>query len=120
MHIRKTWYLFPGRLLSTGSHRWQSDIQTLNGRYWENPLIAWLNSRALTVSSCVDMKRIMPNIQEDVLSAEDQKILNSPDINGNDVKKPNLLETKYATFFNAKRANINATIYCEIIWMVYS
>jgi hypothetical protein len=40
-----------------------------------------------------------------------KKILNSHVINGNYVKKLNPLETIYATFFHAKRADINATVF---------
>jgi hypothetical protein len=53
----------------------------------------------------------MLNIQDGLISAEDQKILNSHVINRNEVKKLNPLESKYTTFFNAKRANINAMVF---------
>jgi hypothetical protein len=57
------------------------------------------------------MKTIMPNMRDGVLSPKDQEILNSRVINGKEVKKPNPLETKYAIFHNAKRADINATVF---------
>jgi hypothetical protein len=60
-------------------------------------------------NDCPDMKRIMPTMRDGALSAKDREILNSCVINGKEVKKPNPLETKYATFHNAKRADINAT-----------
>jgi hypothetical protein len=52
-------------------------------------------------SDCNDMKTIM---RDGVLSAEDQKILNSRVINENEVKKPKPLETKYAIFYKVKRS----------------
>ena len=50
-------------------------------------------------------------MRDGVLSAKDREILNSRVIDGKEVKKPNPLETKYATFHNAKRAEINATVF---------
>jgi hypothetical protein len=38
---------------------------------------AWLNSKALTVYDCPDMKTIMPNMRDGVISSKDWEILNS-------------------------------------------
>jgi hypothetical protein len=57
------------------------------------------------------MQRIMPNIQNGFLLVEYWKILKSRVVNGKEIKNPNPLETKYATFFNAKRAAINASVF---------
>ena len=54
-------------------------------------------------------------MRDGVLSAKDRETLNSRVINGKDVKKPNPLETKYAAFFNAKRAGINATVFQDFL-----
>jgi hypothetical protein len=57
------------------------------------------------------MKRIMPNMRDGKLSEEERRILNSRVINGKDVKQPDPQETKYATYFNSKRADINASVF---------
>jgi hypothetical protein len=66
-------------------------------------------------NDCNDMKRIMPNMRDGVLHAvlhaEEQNALNSHVINGNEVKKPSLLKTKYATYYNTRRAVINASVF---------
>jgi hypothetical protein len=86
--------------------------ETRNGIYWEQALNCMVELKGThRFKDCEDMKRIMTNIRDGVLSSEDRKILNSRVINGKDVKKPNPLETKYATFFNAKRVEINATVF---------
>lgn len=83
-----------------------------NGIFWEQSLNCMVELKGThRFNSCEDMKRIMPNIRDGVLSSEDRKILNSRVINGKDVKKPNPMSTKYATFFNAKRAEINASVF---------
>jgi len=83
-----------------------------NGIYWEQALNCMVELKGThRFNNCTDMKRIMTNMRNGVLSAEDREVLNSRVINGNDVKKPNPLETKYATFYNAKRAGINATVF---------
>jgi hypothetical protein len=46
------------------------------------------------LNDCPDMKTIMANMRDGVLSAKDREILNSRVINGKEVKKPNPLETK--------------------------
>jgi hypothetical protein len=83
-----------------------------NGIYWEQSLNCMVELKGThRFNNCDDMKRIMPSIRDGVLSSDDRKILNSRVINGKDVKKPNPLKTKYATFFNAKRAEINASVF---------
>ena len=83
-----------------------------NGIFWEQALNCMVELKGThRFNECAEMKRIMPNIRDGVLSEEDRAILNSRVINGKDVKKPNPLKTKYATYFNAKRADINATVF---------
>ena len=83
-----------------------------NGIFWEQALNCMVELKGThRFNDCAEMKRIMPNIRDGVLSEEDRAILNSRVINGTDVKKPNPLKTKYATYFNAKRAGINATVF---------
>jgi hypothetical protein len=83
-----------------------------NGIFWEQALTCMVELKGThRFNDCPDMKTIMPNMRDGVLSAKDREILNSRVINGKDIKKPNPLETKYAVFFNAKRADINATVF---------
>jgi hypothetical protein len=83
-----------------------------NGIYWEQALTCMVELKGThRCNGCPDMKTIMPNMRDCVLSAKDGEILNSRVINGKEVKKPNPLETKYATFHKAKRADINATLF---------
>jgi hypothetical protein len=83
-----------------------------NGIYWEQALNCMVELKGThRFNECKEMKEIMPKIRDGVLSREDRRILNSRVINGNTVKKPNPLKTKYATYFNAKRAAINATVF---------
>ena len=83
-----------------------------NGIYWEQALNCMVELKGThRFNGCDDMKTIMPNMRDGALSAEERKILNSRVINGNGVKKPNALETKFATFHNDKRAGINATVF---------
>ena len=49
------------------------------------------------------------------MSVEQQNVLNSRVIDGKHMKKPNPLKTKYATYFNAKRADINATVFQDYL-----
>jgi hypothetical protein len=84
-----------------------------DGIYWEQALtgIVELKGTNRFNDCCADMKMIMPNMQDGVLSTEEWNTLNSHAIIGKEVKKPNPLETKFATFYNAKRADINATVF---------
>jgi hypothetical protein len=41
------------------------------------PSPAWLKSKALTVYDCPDMKTIMPNMRDGVISSKDWEIINS-------------------------------------------
>jgi hypothetical protein len=46
-----------------------------------------------------------------MFSAEGQNLFNSHVINRNEANKPNMLKTKYAKCFVAKRADINAMVF---------
>jgi hypothetical protein len=50
-------------------------------------------------------------MRDGVLSTEERNTLNSCVINENEVKKLNLLKTKYATYYNTKRLDINASVF---------
>jgi hypothetical protein len=84
-----------------------------NGIYWEGSLNCMVELKGThQFNQCKDMQRIMPDMQDGVLSPEDRNILNSRVINGKDVMKPNPLETKYATFHNKNKAKkLNASVF---------
>jgi hypothetical protein len=80
-----------------------------NGIYWKQALNYMVEVEgAHHFNGCDDMKRIMPNMRDGVLSTEERNTLNSRVTNGNQVKKPNPLKTKYATYYKTKRLDINA------------
>ena len=82
------------------------------GYYFEQALNCMVELKGThRFNNCKEMSRIMPNMRDGKLSANDRRILNSRVINGVQVKKPNPLETKYATFFNIKRAELNASVF---------
>ena len=83
-----------------------------NGIYWEQALNCMVELKGThRFNDCEDMRTIMPNMRDGVLSADDRKMLNSRVINGKEVAQPNPFETKYATFYNLKRATVNAGIF---------
>jgi hypothetical protein len=92
---------------------YKDDIyKTRNGIYWEQALNCMVELKGShRFNECEEMKRIMNNIRNNELSVEDRKSLNSRVINDNDVQKPNPLITKYAVFYNEKRAELNASIF---------
>jgi hypothetical protein len=87
-----------------------------NNIYWEQALTGMVELKGTHLfNDCTDMlKRIMPNMQDGVLSAEERKILNSHVINGNKVKnqickKQNMLHS------SMQREPISMQRYSEII-----
>jgi hypothetical protein len=50
-------------------------------------------------------------MRDGILSIEAQNTRNSRVINGTEVKKPNQLKTKYATYYNTKRSDVNASVF---------
>jgi hypothetical protein len=83
-----------------------------HGIYWEQALNCMVELKGThRFNACEHMKTIMPNMRDGMLSAEDREILNSRVINGKEVVKPNPFETKHATFYNEKRAKINAGLF---------
>ena len=85
---------------------------TRNGIYWEQALNCMVELKGThRFENCPDMKRIMPNLRNGVLSEEDRKILNSRVINGREIKKPDPMKTKYAVYGNKKRTTINADVF---------
>jgi hypothetical protein len=83
-----------------------------NGIYWEQALNCMVDLKGThRFNDCNDMKTIMTNMRDGILSTDEWNTLNSRVINGNEVKKPNPLKTKYATYYNKKRSDINASVF---------
>jgi hypothetical protein len=82
-----------------------------NGIYWEQALNMVKLKGTHRFNDCNNMKTIMPNMRDGVLSTEERNTLNSCVINENEVKKPNPLNTKYATYYNTKRSDINVSVF---------
>jgi hypothetical protein len=81
-----------GRLLSACCHRRRLHLQNQNGIYWKQALTCMVELKGTHhFNGCDNMKTIMPNMQDEVLSTEEWNILNSRFINGEEVKKPNPL-----------------------------
>jgi hypothetical protein len=66
-----------------------------HGIYWEQALNCMVELTGThRFNDCPDMKRIMPNMRDGVLSAEERNIINSRVINRDTVKELNPFETK--------------------------
>jgi hypothetical protein len=82
------------------------------GIYWEQALNCLVELKgAHRYKHCPVLQRIMPEIRNHGLSAEDRKILNSRVIDGSKVKMPRPDRIRFATFFNIKRCSINIDIF---------
>jgi hypothetical protein len=53
----------------------------------------------------------MPNMRDGIMSTEEQNTLNSRVTNDNEVRKPNPFKIEYATYYNKKRLDINASVF---------
>ena len=83
-----------------------------DGLYWEQALNCMVELKGNhQYSKCKRLQEIMCKMREGQLSEENRKILNSRVIDGESVKMPNLMEVQFATFFNNKRAQINADVF---------
>ena len=83
-----------------------------DGLYWEQALNCMVELKGNhRFSKCKKLQEIMCEMRQGRLSEENRKILNSRVIDGENVKMPNLMEVQFATFFNNKRAQINADVF---------
>ena len=62
-------------------------------------------------AGCPILKQIIPHMREHGLSAEHRALLNTRVINKNGVKMPDPATTRYATYTNVKRCQINADVF---------
>jgi hypothetical protein len=71
--------------------------------------VLW-NWKAHRYKNCPVLQRIMPKMRNEGLSEADRKILNSRVIDRNNVKMQ-VENTRFATFYNAKRCGINIDVF---------
>jgi hypothetical protein len=92
-----------------------------HGIYWEAVLTCMVELKGThRFKNCPEMQRIMTKIRQDGLESEDLEILNSRTINGMDVHMPNPIHTRFATFRNKKRCQINAFVFLQHLKQYHS
>ena len=80
--------------------------------YWEQALTCMVELEGThRYKDCENMKTIMPTMRDNGLSDAARNILNSRVIDGTRVKMPDLKKTRFATFHNRNRAQINASVF---------
>ena len=83
-----------------------------NGILWEQAINCMVELKGThRFSKCPDMKRIIPGFREHGLTNQDRELLNSRVVNGDTVKLPDILKTKFASWTNAKRSAFNAAVF---------
>jgi len=82
-----------------------------NSMYWEQVLTSMVELKGTHRYKCSEMKKIMPRTRNEGLSDAHRAILNSRVIDGVNVKTPQGLDTRYATYHNKNRVEINATVF---------
>ena len=92
-----------------------------NSIYWEQALNCMVELEGThRYNKCSSMKEIMPTVRNEGLTDEHRAILNSRVINGKDVKMPNIAETRFATYHNRKRCELNASVFKEYLKKYHS
>jgi len=83
-----------------------------HGLFWEQALNCMVELQGThRYNKCEVMRRINPVMREHGLSDEDRKILNTRVIDGDAIKMPDPTTTRFATFSNSKRCEINAVVF---------
>jgi hypothetical protein len=83
-----------------------------HGIYWENELNCLVELKGgHRYKNCSFMQTKMSEIRSSGLSDDDRKILNSRVIGTNGLKMPKCSDTRFATYYNKKRSQINAEIF---------
>ena len=85
------------------------------GIYFEQELNCMVELQNGHRFKCKIMKRLMQEIRDSGLSEENRNLLNTRVIDGENVKMPNPATTRFATYFNAKRCNINADVFKDYL-----
>ena len=74
-----------------------------HGIYWEQAMNCMVELKGThRYKDCPEISRIMPAMREHGLSASDREVLNSRVIDGNKVKMPSPMTTRFATYYNEK------------------
>ena len=84
---------------------------TENAILWEQSLTAMVELKGTHRFQCEAMKGLMLELREKGLSEEMRKLVNTRVIDGINVEMPMHDEVKFATYGNAKRAEINAALF---------
>ena len=83
-----------------------------NGLYWEQALNCMVELKTPhRFRNCKVLKKLMPELHTEGLSEENRKILNSRVIDGKNIVMPAIAKTRFATYHNRNRAEINARIF---------
>ena len=88
-----------------------------NGIYWEQALTNLVELKGThRYSECQHMQRIMPMLRDTgILSDADRKLINSRLVNGTSLPLPNLQTTRFASFYNQKRAETNTAVFHDYL-----
>ena len=87
-----------------------------NSIYWEQTLTHMVELKGLhRFSQCPQYQEIMPRLRDGQLTNNARKVLNSRVIDGKNVCLPNLQKTKFATYHNKNRAEINALVFQDYL-----
>ena len=87
-----------------------------NSIFWEQALTCMVELQGThRYNKCQEMKNIMPKMCEHGLTDVQRSVLNSRVIDGVNVKAPELLESRFATYHNKDRAEINARVFEEYL-----
>ena len=98
-----------------------SIYQCENSIYWEQALTHMVElSGKHRYRNCPSFQRIMPTVRDNTLTAEDRAILNSRvigsvDSNGKILEMPDMAKTKFATYHNKNRCEINRHVFLEYL-----
>ena len=93
-----------------------------NGIYWEQALTCMVELKGThRYKDCPIMQEIMPAWRENGLSEKHRKLLNTRVISStNELQMPDLATTRFATYYNRNRVDINATIFHEYLKKYHS
>ena len=83
-----------------------------NGILWEQAINCMVELEGThRFKDCPDMKRIVPGFRKHGLTEQDRELLNSRVVDGDKVKLPDPLKTKFASWTNATRCAFNAAVF---------
>ena len=87
-----------------------------HGCYWEQALTSMVELKGThRYSKCEQLKMIMPRLRNQGMWKEAFDIFNSRVVDGKNVKLPNIAETKFATYHNTNRCDLNDTVFLQYL-----